>query len=447
MVGARAPPAPQVAAASSAPQMQWTFEPHVAANVFLAMLRQSGAGWVLGEQLDRASGVAMDGQRIVSLTMMSGRVYRARMFIDATYEGDLMAAAGVSFSFGRESVLDFGETLSGIFPDPALTGEVDPFLVPGDPASGVLPGVQAGSPGPDGAGDSRVQQYNLRLCLTASPENRVAIGRPADYDPARYELLARYLQQNPDFILGNDILKFGSLPGAKVDANNTDSFSTDMAGDLSDQWAEAGYALRAEILEKYRDYTQGMLWFLAHDDRVPGPIQAQASAWGLAGDEFNDNGNWPWQLYVRESRRMVGSYVITEHDAEGEIAAPDPVALASYGLDCHKVTLYVDDSGKLNTEGYFFEGVSPFPISYRAITPRQEECGNLLVPVCLSATHVAYNSIRMEPVYMMLGQAAATAACLALDRGVDVQNLDYASLAAELGADGQVLAGPPPAGP
>jgi hypothetical protein len=252
-------------------------------------------------------------------------------------------------------------------------------------------------------------------------------------------LLARYVQQHPDFILGNDIVKFGALPNGKVDANGTGSFSTDMISDFSQEWVQASYARRAEIFQIYHDYTQGLLWFLANDARVPAAIRVQALTWGLAGDEFNDNGHWPWQLYIRESRRLIGSYIITEHDAEGETTAPDPIALASYAMDSHKVTLFVDDTGTLHTEGYFFGSVSPYPISYRAITPRAEECTNLLVSVCLSATHVAFNSIRMEPVYMMLGQAAATAACLALEEGVGVQKVNYSSLAARLLSDGQFL--------
>jgi hypothetical protein len=422
--------------------LQWVFEPHVAADLFLAMLRRSGAHWVLRERLNRTSGVALDNHRIMSLTMEDGRRYAGRVFIDATYEGDLMAAAGVSWRIGRESIAEFGENLAGIFPDSGLTGEVDPYVSPGLSRSGLLPGVQAANPGEDGAADRRVQQYNLRLCLSNVPGERVAITQPANYNPPRYELLARYLQKHPDFVLGADILKFGSLPGGKVDANNTDSFSTDMAGDLSDQWTEASYARRAELFQMYRDYTQGMLWFLAHDNRVPAAIRAQAATWGLAADEFTDNGHWPWQLYVRESRRLSGRYTITEHDAEGEAIADDPVAMGSYGFDSHKVTLFVDRAGQLNTEGYFFQGVLPYPISYRALTPRREQCRNLLVSVCVSATHVAFNSLRMEPVYMMLGQAAGTAAGLAIDEGRDVQGIDYSALAARLTADGQILTPP-----
>jgi len=419
--------------------MQWTFEPHVAENLFLAMLSRSGAVCVRQEKLDRVQGVRMINRRILSLRMESGHVYAGRMFIDATYEGDLMAASGVHYRVGRESVEEFDELLAGIFPDTSLTGEVDPYVVPGAPSSGLLPGLVAGSPGPSGAGDTRVQQYNLRLCLTNSPTLRVAVDRPSNYDPTLYELLARYLQNNPDLILGNDIIKFGALPNGKVDGNGTGSFSTDMISDYSEEWVGASYARRAEIFQIYQDYTQGLLWFLANDARVPAAIRAQASTWGLAGDEFNDNGHWPWQLYVRESRRMIGNYIITEHDAEGETTAPDPIALASYGMDSHKVTLFVDATGLLQTEGYFFGAVSPYPISYRAITPHAAECTNLLVSVCLSATHVAFNSIRMEPVYMMLGQAAGTAAGLALEEGVGVQKVDYPSLAARLLADGQLL--------
>lgn len=421
--------------------VQFYFEPHVAEAVFTAMLAHVGANVVLGEELDRVNGVGRSGDRITFVRTKTGRVYYAKMFIDATYEGDLLAAAGVPYRIGRESRAQYGEWLAGVYLDQELVAEVDPYRVPGNPASGLLPGVSPDPVGPDGTGDRRVQQYNLRLCLTNAPSNRIPIPQPASYDRSDYELLARRLRANPNLSIA-DVIKIQSLPGGKADINANESFSTDMAGDESTRWAEAGDAERATILQRYRDYTQGLLWFLAHDPAVPIAIRQQAAQWGFAADEFTDTDHLPWQLYVREARRMIGQYVMTQRDCDGITVASDSVALGSYAIDSHKVTLFVDNAGQLNTEGFIFHGVQPYPISYRALVPPATICSNLLVPVCVSATHVAYNSLRMEPVYMMLGQSAATAACLAIDSNSSVQNVDYPTLAKQLEADGQILSWP-----
>jgi hypothetical protein len=421
--------------------VQFNFEPHVAESVFRAMLQRAGAACVFGEQLDRVAGVLRQGARITALRMKSGRSFSARVFIDATYEGDLMAAAGVRYRIGRESRDEFHESVAGVYRDNDLLGEVDPYRIAGDPTSGLLPGISAIDPGPDGTGDGRVQQYNLRLCVTNVPDNRIPFTRPETYDRANYELLARRLARRPDMPI-TDVVKIQAMPNAKADINGNGSFSTDMAGDDSTRWSEATDAERAAIVETYRDYTAGLFWFLSNDPAVPAQIQAEAQQWGLAADEFTDTDHWPWQLYVREARRMVGSYVMTQRDCDGRALPPEPVALASYAIDSHKVTLFVDEAGRLNTEGYMFHGVDPFPISYRALVPTAGECTNLIVPICLSATHAAFNSIRMEPVYMMLGHAAGAAAALAATEAVTVQGVGYGELARQLRAEGQILTWP-----
>jgi hypothetical protein len=417
------------------------FEPHVAEAVFWAMLENSGASCLLDEPLDRANGVIKTGRRITSLQMKSGRRVSGRVVVDATYEGDLMAAAGVPYRVGREDRTTYGESLAGVRVVEILNGEVDPFSAPGNPASGLLPGVSPIDPGPDGTGDERVQQFNLRLCATNNPANRVPFTQPATYDDSDYELLRRRLRLHPDFRIG-EVLKIQPLPGGKADINANGSFSTDMAGDESRRWIEATDEQRTALYSRYRDYTAGLFWFLTHDPAVPPGIRREAEQWGLAADEFNDSDHWPWQLYVREARRMIGEYVMTQHDCEGRVTAADPVALGSYSMVSHKVTLFVNRNGQLATEGFFSGAVEPYPISYRAIIPKAADCENLLVPICVSATHVAFNSVRMEPVYMMLGQAAGTAAALAATFDTSVQSISYPRMARQLTSDGQILKWP-----
>lgn len=422
---------------------QFFMEPHVAEHLFTEWLKETGVPVLLRERLDRRSGVTKEGTRLLSLRMESGRVIAGRMFIDATYEGDLLAAAGVSYTLGRESNARYGETLNGIRYLPAE--KVSPFVVPGDPASGLLPGLEPAPPGPEGAGDRRVQTYNFRVCLTDVPENRVPIEKPADYNPAYYELTAREFVFRPDHFPGRSLFKLSPMPNRKTDSNNHSRFSTDFVGH-NYAWAEADYDQREAIWRAHRDYTLGFFWFLGHDERVPANVRAEVLRWGLPKDEFRDGEHWPWQLYIREARRMVGEYVVTEHDCTGGTVARDPVAMGSYHMDSHQTSRYVDRAGRLHVEGGFFQSVAPFGVSYRALVPRADECSNLLAPVCLSSSHVAYGSIRMEPVFMILGQSAATAAALAIDREVPVQAVPYAELRERLLRDGQVLAYTPPPG-
>jgi hypothetical protein len=417
----------------------WTFEPHVAEKVFGDLVREHRVPVVLGQHLDLAKGVRKDGPRIVAIMMESGEVFRGKVFIDATYEGDLMAKAGVSYHVGRESNKVYGETLNGVQVGQAVhhqfTAKVDPYVKPGDPSSGLLPRVQAGPPGTDGEGDHRVQAYNFRLCATDRPENRRPWPRPENYDEKQYELLLRNFEAGDLRIPWHPLL----MPNRKTDSNNNYAFSTDDIGS-SYAYPDGDYATRARIWKEHADYQQGLMWTLANHPRVPEKVRQHFQTWGLAKDEFVDNDNWPTQLYVREARRMVGEYVMTEANCRDRRVAEDPVGLAAYTMDSHHVRRYVTAEGFVRNEGDVqVGGFPPYPVSYRSLTPRTGECTNLLVPVCLSASHISYGSIRMEPVFMVLGQSAATAAALAIDDNTEVQKVSYPKLQERLLRDGQVL--------
>ncbi len=419
----------------------WTFEPSMAERVFFQMLNQAKVPVYLQQRL---SGVRKEGSRLVELAAEGGKVFRASMFIDASYEGDLMAKAGVAYTVGRESNAQYGETLNGVrasTPKHQFRVDVDPYRKPGDPASGLLPFIQAGDGGVPGSGDRCVQAYNLRLCLTAYPPNRKAVAPPRGYDPAQYELLARYcdalVARGVALKLG-DFMHIQMMPHGKTDVNNNGAFSTDFIG-RNYPYPEADYATRARIWRAHRDYTQGLLYFLATSPRVPANVRNEMRRWGLCEDEFADTGGWPWQLYVREARRMVSDYVMTERNCRDSTRLPDGIGLAAYGMDSHNCQRIVQD-GRVRNEGDVqVGGFPPYAIAYRAIIPKAAECGNLLVPVCLSATHIAYGSIRMEPVFMILGQSAATAAVQAINAQTTVQGVLIGELQARLQADGQIL--------
>ena len=417
----------------------WVFEPHVAEAAFERLVAEHGVRVDRDQWLDRSGGVRKQGTRLVSITTLSGKTYRGRTFIDATYEGDLMAAAGVSYTVGREPNAQYGETLNGVQTQNAVHHQflhpVDPYRVPGDPSSGLLPRIHAGPPGEEGSGDHRVQAYCFRMCLTTVPENRVPFAKPPAYDPLQYELLARYLQTGWDKVFR----KFDPAPNAKTDTNNHGAFSTDNIG-MNYDYPEASYERRREIIREHEVYQKGLMYFLANNPRVPEAIRTEMSRWGLAADEFTDNGHWPHQIYVREARRMVAPFVMTELHLTRVEPTPDPVGMGSYNMDSHNVQRYVDADGHARNEGDVqISPGGPYPVSYRAITPKASECTNLLVPVCLSASHIAYGSIRMEPVFMILGQSAATAACQAIDQDTAVQAIDAEALRKRLLADKQVL--------
>lgn len=416
------------------------FEPHVAEKVYEDWIAEQGVS-VYREQ--RLKSVRMSDGRIVEVQMESGLVFQARVFVDATYEGDLMAAAGVSYAIGRESNETYGETVDGV---QFGTGHqfkvpVDPYVVPGDPDSGLLPGISAGAPGGTGQGDRSVQAYNFRLCLTRAAD-RMAFPCPPGYDPGRYELLLRYIQAGVWDVFGNN----QAMPNGKTDMNNNGAVATDNIG-RSYGWPDGKYEQRERIFQDHVRYQQGLLYFLANDPRVPQTIRDQVSGWGLPRDEFTGTGGWPHELYVREGRRMICDRVITEHDCRGLTTIEDSIGLASYTMDSHNCRRLVVD-GKARNEGNVEVPIpGPYRIPYRALRPRSGECDNLLVPVALSASHIAYGSIRMEPVFMLLGQAAATAGALAAGADVAVQDVDYTTLRRRLMQDGAILDWPPPAGP
>ncbi|WP_435020659.1 FAD-dependent oxidoreductase [Tundrisphaera sp. TA3] len=421
----------------------WTFEPHVAEQAFEAWVAEAGVPVVRPAFLDRAKGVKKEGSRIVSISTTDGKVYAGRMFIDATYEGDLMAAAGVSFTTGREANSQYGETLNGVQKARAVshqfTNKVDPYVVPGDPKSGLLPLIVAEEPGEDGSADRKLQAYNFRTCMTNVAANRVPFPKPEGYDPLQYELLLRDLVAGSRHVFG----KIDPAPNGKTDTNNHGSFSTDNIG-MNYDYPEATYERRREIIAQHERYQKGFYYFLCNDPRVPADVREKMNKWGLSKDEFLDNGNWPHQIYVREARRMVGDFVMTELHLRMVEPTRDSIGMGSYNMDSHNVQRYVarDSDGKAYARNEGDIQVSPggpYPVSYRAIIPKAGEAENLLVPVCLSSSHIAYGSIRMEPVFMVLGQSAATAACLALDGGTTVQAVPYDKLKARLLADGQVL--------
>lgn len=416
----------------------WKFEPHVAELIFDRYVAENKIPLLRNARLDLKNGVKKDGNRITSITLDGGRTVKGRMFIDATYEGDLMAKAGVEYHVGREANSVYNETLNGVQVKNAVshqfTKPVSAYKEPGNPDSGLLPGVIADKPLPDGSGDKRVQAYNFRLCLTPDASNQLPFPKPEGYDPLRYELYLRYLQAG-----GGDGMQLNNMmPNKKTDTNNTGAFSSDNIG-MNYDYPEADYETRDKIFKEHVTYHQGLLWFLANDPRVPEKHQAQIKKWGLAKDEFQKTGGWPHQMYVREARRMIGPVVMTQHHCQKREVAADSVGMGAYNMDSHNVQRYVDDKGNARNEGDIQVGVRPYAISYQSIVPKEDQCANLLVPVCLSATHIAYGSIRMEPVFMVLGQSSATAACFALDDKVTLQKLDYAKLRERMLADGQVL--------
>lgn len=422
---------------------KWTFEPHVADGIYRKWLADAGVRAYLGEKL---ASVKKDGRSIVEITSESGRTFRGKVFIDASYEGDLMAKAGVSFHVGREANATYGEEINGVrasTPKHQFLVDVDPFVKPGVPSSGLLPFIQPGDGGKPGEGDASVQAYNFRLCMTQSPQNRVPWSaiKPADYDASRYELLARLIEKHESEgkplsvkVLMNPV----KMPNTKTDTNNNGPFSTDFIG-ANYAYPNADYATRERIWKQHEDYIKGFLYFLSSSPRVAEHLRNEINLWGLAADEFQSTGNFPPQMYVREARRMISDYVMTEADCRWSRKAEDPVGMGAYNMDSHNCQRLVQ-AGVVRNEGDVQVRVSgPYGVSYRSIVPKQSECENLLVPVCLAASHIAYGSIRMEPVFMVMGQSAATAAALALDSKTPVQKVQYAALRERLTKDGQVL--------
>lgn len=443
----------------------WTFEPSAALRVYDQMLSREKVTIIYGERLNRKTGVEVKNQKITSISMENGSSYTGKMFIDATYEGDLMAAAGVSYTFGRESNSEYGETLNGVQANRfnrtlkwtfSSNGRyhnfidgVDPYIVKGDPTSGLLPYIVAGGkPGLEGHGDKGIQAYCFRLTLTDHPDNRIPFKKPGNYNELNYELLFR----NYEAAVGpiEEMYEYGDrlvpwinapMPNRKTDTNNQKGFSMDFIGGNYD-YPEASYEEREKIVQAHRDYQQGLMWSLANHPRIPQQVRDAVSKWGTCKDEYDEaEDGWQNQLYIREARRMISDYVMTQKNCERIDMVDDPVGMGAYGMDSHHVQRYVDANGHVKNEGNVEAPVpSPYPISYRSIIPKKNECKNLLVPICLSSTHIAFGSIRMEPVFMVLGQSAATAACQAIDAKIAVQDIDYAKLNKRLLDDKQILA-------
>lgn len=418
----------------------WTFTPSVAEKELRTLLSEHK---IVPKFQQRLASVKKQGAKITEIAMEDGTVYRGKTFIDTTYEGDLMAKAGVSYMVGREANSRFGETLNGVrdkTPAHQFLVPVDPYVKPGDPKSGLLPFVMSEPLGTPGAADKCIQAYNYRLCLTKKADNKLPIQPPVGYDAKRYELLGRYfeaLAAAGKQIKLRNLLSIIMVTPDKTDINNNGGFSTDYIG-ANYSYVEASYAEREKIAQDHLQYTQGFLTFLKTDPRVPADVRAEMAEWGLCKDEFQDTGGWPNTMYVREARRMLSDYVMTEKVCRWQEKPEDSVGLGAYNMDSHNCRRIVRD-GKAHNEGDVQVSVKPYPISYRSIVPKQSECENLFAPIALSATHIAYGSIRMEPVFMILGQSSATAAVMAIDSNVEVQKVPYAKLREQLLKDAQVL--------
>ncbi len=428
-----------MAAFDQARQLGYIFEPKVATRIYDDMLAETTVKIFTG-LLDLTDGVAMNGQRITSIKLEDGRVFMGKMFIDASYEGDVMAGASVSFHVGREANSVYGETINGV--QNAATSNVvaglDPYLVKGNPASGLLPGIKA-SVAPNGTGDGGLQAFCYRMCLTNNPTNRVMVAKPANYQDADFELVLRAVEAGQTQFLKNDF-----MPNAKTDTNNSGGVSTDSIGKNWGpgwDWPTLNHQQRAALAAEHAYCQLGLIWTIQNHPRVLAKVGASGlyTGWGLAADEFTDTGNFPPQLYVREARRMVSDYVMTTKNCAGTVVAPDSVGMGAYTIDSHHIQRF-NNNGSVKNEGGVGENVpAPYPISYRSLIPKSGECENLLVPWCLSTSHVAFGSARMEPVFMTMGQSAATAAALAINDGISVQQVPYEKLAAVLRADGQLL--------
>lgn len=413
---------------------KWTFEPHVAKNL-------------LQQYLDREKIVVTYNYRIVSASKQQGtitsivvessekpdaktnRTINAKIFIDCTYEGDLMAAAGVPYVIGREANSEFNETINGVqlMEGHQLPDGIDPYKIPGKPESGLLWGISDEKLLPNGTGDKKAQAYNYRICLTSNPSNKVEITRPQGYDSTRYELLLRLFEKQPSKRKLPDYFIWSPMPNQKTDINNRGGFSTDMIG-MNYQYPDAGYDLRKKIINDHEVYTKGLLYFYGHDPRVPEELRDEMLKWGYPKDEYVQSGNWSPQLYVREARRMRGDYVMTQANCEGKEVINDGVGMAAYTMDSHNISRLVVNGMAKNEGNVEVGGFGPYPVSYRSLIPKKADAKNLFVPVCLSATHIAYGSIRMEPVFMVLAQSSAMAASMAIDAKTDVQSIDVKKL-------------------
>ena len=422
------------------------FEPKVARMIYEGMLVEAGVTVVLNDRIQlNGRGVEKRGEKITAIVTEDGNVYRGKVFLDATYESDLMAMAGVSYTVGRESNDKYDENLNGVqirrSHNHIFHVNVDPYIKPGSPHSGVLPGVSPTGPGDEFSGDHRVQAYCYRMCLTDVPENRIPIKKPEGYEEIRYELLFRKFEAGYTESQDSRIPWINSpMPNRKTDINNRQAVSTNNIG-MNYEYPDGDYAKREAILVDHRLYQQGHMWAMANHPRVPDHFREEYSKWGLAADEYPDNGHWTPQIYVREARRMIGEYVMTEHDCRRMRVATDSIGLGSYNMDSHNVQRYITEDGYVQNEGNLeYSPGGPYAISYRSLTPKREECTNLLV-CCngLSASHISFGSIRMEPVFMILGQSSAAAADIAINQNGIVQDVPYSELRQQLLKEDQRL--------
>jgi len=422
-------------------ELAWYHEPHVAETILREMLRDAGVAVFEKHRLRENDGVQRAGAEIREIRLENGARFSAKIFIDSSYEGDLMAQAGVSYAYGREGSSQYGETLAGVRErTPLHQFQVD---VPAKDGNGkLLPEISGRVlPGP-GTADKAEQAYNYRMCFSEVPENQVAFAKPEGYEARRYALFVRLIEARakaegrvPEL---NSVIKVDRIPNGKADINNQGAFSTDYIGGSWD-YPDASYARKAQIWQEHKNYIQGFFHFLANDPQVPEGLRREMSRWGLCRDEFTDTGNWPHQLYIRESRRMIGDYVMVQKDLQSELTKPDPVGMGSYNSDSHNVERIVDEEGFVRNEGDVQVAVKPYQIPYRIMLPKKAEATNLLVPVALSASHVAYSSMRMEPQYMILGQAAGVAAKLAISSGASLHDISIRTLVDTLKKQGAIM--------
>lgn len=422
--------------------VSWTHEPHVADQVLRAMLDEAGVKVLFGQRLDRTSGVTKVGGRIVEIRTQAGLTVRADAFVDSTYEGDLLAAAGVSYAVGREARSTYDESLAGVQPVPPPAAGAEGIAGRSADTGELLPGVSSELLEPPGSADARIQPYNFRLCVTDVPANRVPFAAPGGYDPDDFALLSRAIQRGTN-ALGDpppiaSLLKISPLPNGKADLNNFGLFSTDYVGGSYD-WPEADEATRDRLWEEHRAYVAGLLFFLASDGGVPPALREQVARWGLCKDEFAGSGNWPPQLYVREARRLVGQAVLTQSDIQDAVQKPDSIGLGAYRVDSHVVRRVLDESGLVRGEGLLNAPVKPYQIPLRILLPQASEIENLVVSVAVSASHVAWTSVRMEPQLMTMGEAAGVVAAIAAERSLAVQDVPYGDVARVLRSRGGKL--------
>lgn len=418
--------------------MMFKFETHVAEKIFNDLIEEhENITLLLGERLDRNIKIKKEDNAIKTIVMESRLKLTGKVFLDCTYEGDLMAASGVDFTVGRESNTTYNEKCNGIQTGskhhqipPGISG----YKIESDSQSGLLPGILPKAPGKKGEGDHRIQAYCFRLCLTDNPENQITFAKPKGYNRDDYELLRRLMERGDFTNLGNS----QPMPNKKTDTNNNGGFSSDYIG-MNYNWAEGSYEERDKIFQAHKKYQMGMWYYLTEDPKTPQEFKNKYKAWALAKDEFRETDGWPSELYVREARRMIGQMVMTEHHCTLKEKIEDPIAQGGFNMDSHNVSRYIDENGHVRNEGDVQNESGAYKIAYRAITPKIDQCTNLLVPVCLSASHIAFGSIRMEPVFMSLGQSAATAASLAIDEQVSVQDLNYKKLRNQLIVNNQTL--------